>query len=280
MKFHQFSEFVYQYAVNISYIEKKIMLLILSPAKTMDMSTVDGMPAGHRPQFFDDAEFLAAQMRRYSADDLARMLAVSTRLADINYRRYQDFDKPETAVKQAIVAYDGSVFKAMDVSSFSADDMEYADRHLRIISTLYGLLRPLDEIKAYRIAFQLKLDGTGGNLYDYWREKLTDALIADAQLSGGSIVTLCSLDVLAALDMDRLSREVGMVNVEFKEYRGGKFQVVRTYAKVARGVMARYIIKNRIDRPEELTQFTWSGFKFNEQKSDDQNFVYTRVDDK
>ena len=180
------------------------MLIILSPAKMMDMSpTPAGLPVTD-PEFRNDAELLAAKMRRYSAADLATLLKVSPKLAQENYLRYQNFDDPSTPAKQAILAYVGSVFQHIDPATLSVPDLEYAQSHVRMISTLYGLVRPFDRIKAYRIAFGLKLPGMPGSLYDYWRPLLTDPLIGTVRGAGGVLVNLASLDVLGALDMDRI----------------------------------------------------------------------------
>ena len=147
------------------------MLVILSPAKTMDMSVVEQEFPGSTPKYTAEAEYLAEQMRRFSESQLEKMLKISPKLAAENYERYQRFGSLSNPRKQALLAYNGSVFKAIDPNSFSLEDLKYAQDRVRIISTLYGLVRPLDLIQAYRIAFAVKLDGA--NLYDYWVPKLT-----------------------------------------------------------------------------------------------------------
>ena len=252
------------------------MLIILSPAKMMDMSpTPAGLPVTD-PEFRNDAELLAAKMRRYSAADLATLLKVSPKLAQENYLRYQNFDDPSTPAKQAILAYVGSVFQHIDPATLSVPDLEYAQSHVRMISTLYGLVRPFDRIKAYRIAFGLKLPGMPGSLYDYWRPLLTDPLIGTVRGAGGVLVNLASLDVLGALDMDRIRGQVRVVTPEFQERRDGRFETVRTYAKMARGEMTRYILQQRIETPEALKGFEWEGFRFNEAASGPERYLFTR----
>lgn len=252
------------------------MLIILSPAKTMDMSEVKGVLTGTKSLFENDAEVIASRMKRFSEEELGELLKVSPQLAKINYQRYQHFDDQNTPRKQALLAYDGSVFKAIDASSFSNDDFIYAQSHLRIISTLYGLVRPLDLIKAYRIAFYLKLE-TNKDLYAYWLPRLTTPLIQDAKEAGNIIVNLASLDVLGALQMDKVKKEVSIITPEFKELRNGKYETIRTYAKVARGEMSRYILLNRIELPEQLKLFSWKGFSFNNELSNDKNYLFTRI---
>lgn len=258
------------------------MLIILSPAKTMNMSRGELALPGTQPMFDAEAEFLAHKMAHYSASELETLLKISPKLAQINYERYQQFDVPkplgsaELSCKQALYAYDGSVFKAIAPQEFTAADLAYAQDRVRIISTLYGLVRPLDQIKAYRIAFNLKIDGLPGNLYDYWHGKLTDSLIHDTQQVGGVLVNLASLDVQAALAWSQLQDQLTIITPEFKELKNGKYEVIRTYAKIARGAMTRYIIQHRAQTPHSLQAFTWRGYAFNPALSDATNYIYTR----
>lgn len=253
------------------------MLIILSPAKTMDMTekTVKIQPT--TPLFEQDAESLAKVMRQYSVEELEKLLKISETLAKENYQRYQHFDAPDNPAVPAILAYNGSVFKSMNPSAFSEPDFSYAQDHLRIISTMYGIVRPLDKIKAYRIAYPLKLKGMGGkSLYDYWQPKLTAPLIKDVRKAGGILVNLASLDVLGSLNMEMLKQEVKVITPEFQEERDGKYETIRTYAKLARGVMTRYILTNRIEKPEQLKEFEWERFRFNEKISESDKFIFTR----
>lgn len=251
---------------------------MLSPAKTMDMSSkgTAGLPQGTEPIYEKDAQELAAAMRRFSEADLAKMLKISPALAAQNYERYQLFGRPYNPRKEAIAAYNGSVFKAIDVATLSNDDLLYAQDRLRIVSTLYGLVRPLDRIEAYRIAFSLKLFPDRGTLYDYWLPKLTEPLIADVKKAGGVLVNLASLDIQGALHMDEVRKAVKVVTPEFQELRDGKYETVRTYAKICRGVMTRHIIQQRIESPDELVKFMWNGFAFNPEISDDEHYIFTR----
>lgn len=253
------------------------MLIILSPAKTMDMAALTTRLPGTKPIYRAEAEELASRMRDYSVSGLEKLLKISGKLAEINYQRYQQFDQPGTPEKQAIFAYDGSVFKEVEPGTFSAADLEYAQGHLRIISTLYGLVKPLDLIKAYRIAFSLKLKGLKEkDLYEYWLPKLTTPLSEDARKSGGIIINLASLDVLGSLQMNELARSVRIITPEFQECRNGKYQTVRTYAKMARGAMTRHIIRNRIESPEKLKKFEYKGFIYNTGLSDEDHYIFTR----
>lgn len=254
------------------------MLILLSPAKTMNMSSegTAALPPATEPVYEKEARELAAAMRRFSEAELAKMLKISPALAAQNYERYQLFGRPSNPRKEAIVAYNGSVFKAMDAATLSKDDLLYAQDRLRIVSTLYGLVRPLDKIEAYRIAFSLKLFPGRGNLYDYWLPKLTGPLIADVKKAGGVLVNLASLDIQGALHMDEVRKAVRVVTPEFQELREGRYETVRTYAKICRGAMTRHIVRQRIESPDELVTFMWNGFAFNPEISDAERYVFTR----
>ncbi|MFR7877181.1 MAG: YaaA family protein [Butyricimonas paravirosa] len=249
------------------------MLVILSPAKTMDMSVVE-QNFGTTPEYTAEAEYLAEHMRHFSASELKKMLKISPKLAAENYERYQRFGSLSNPRKQALLAYNGSVFKAIDPNSFSLEDLK-CSRSCRIISTLYGLVRPLDLIQAYRIAFAVKLDGA--NLYDFWVPKLTTPLLEDVRKVGGIMVNLASMDIQGALKMDELRKEVRVITPEFQEWRDGKYETVRTYAKIARGTMTRYIVMNRVEEPEELKAFNEDGYTFNADLSDEERYFFTRI---
>lgn len=242
------------------------------------MSMVEKEIPGTTPEYATEAEYLAERMRCFSASDLEKMLKISDKLARENYERYQRFGSLSNPRKQALLAYNGSVFKAIDPASFSVDDFKYAQDHLRVISTLYGLVRPLDLIQAYRIAFAVKLNGgDGGDLYDYWVPKLTAPLLDSVHSAGGILVNLASLDIQGALQMKVIREKVRVITPEFQEWRDGKYETIRTYAKVARGIMTRYILLNRVEDPEELKSFRWDGFTFNPELSDEEHYFFTRV---
>lgn len=253
------------------------MLILLSPAKTMDDQPGKNDPAGTFPLFKEDALLIASHIREYSRDQLQILLQLSNKLTDINYERYQQFTSPQAPQRPALLAYAGSVFKHLNPGTFSPKDYQYAQSHVRIVSTLYGLLRPLDLIQAYRIAFKLKIKGMKEkDLYEYWYPKLTTPLIEDTQKSGGILVNLASLDIQAALDMEQLGREVRVITPEFKELRNGKYETIRTYAKMARGEMTRYILLNRLTKPEELQKFQWDGFRYNARLSEGDRYIFTK----
>lgn len=257
------------------------MLIILSPAKTMDMSA---FLVGNKdlpkttPSFINDSIFLVSKMRNLSIDELKKQLKISDSIAKINFDRYQSFDI--STPKQAIFAYNGSVYKAIKAKDFSTEQLKYAQDRIRIISTLYGSIRPLDMIKAYRIAFDMHLEGIDGNLYDYWLPKLTDSLIEDAHNAGNIIINLASMEIMGSIDTEKLEKKIRVITPEFKEYKDGKYETVRTYTKIARGEMTKYIIQNRIEEPEKLKKFTWKEFTYNDKLSNKTTYIFTRTNNK
>ncbi len=252
------------------------MLILLSPAKTMNMEPQERRLPSSRPRYEKEAEYLASEMRKFSAPQLGKLLKINDSLAQVNFERYQHFGSASNPEKQALFAYDGSVFRHIDPAGMTDDDLLYAQERLRIVSTLYGLVRPLDLIQAYRIAFTLRLGDGNGDLYDYWYPKLTEPLIETARKAGGIVINLASQDVMAALDTDRIRQQVGMIDAEFQEHRNGRYETVRTYAKMARGEMTRFILRNRIESPEGMKAFGWNGFAFDERLSSHEKIIFTR----
>lgn len=251
------------------------MLILLSPAKTMDLSSTVEVPKGTQPQFATEAAEIVMQMLPYSVDELEGILGVSSKLAVQNYRRYQDFHSKDASSLQALLAYTGTVFKHIAPKDFSAEDFMYAQQNLRIVSSVYGLVRPLDYIKAYRMEYSVKLPGLDKGLYEYWRPKLTLPLIREVKKNGGVLVNLASLDVQDAFDWETFENKIMLITPEFKEWRNGKFETVRTYAKMARGEMTRFILKNRIEHHEELKNFSWEGFTFRPELSNESRYIFT-----
>lgn len=246
------------------------MLIILSPAKTMDMKTLGDTYPFTWPLFQQDADLLVGKMQQYGVEELQKLLKVSKSLAEENYNRYQKFDQADTPMKQALFAYNGSVFKTMQTDTIPVADLGYIQDHLRIVSVLYGLLRPLDLIKAYRLAYTLKLKGLNlKNLYEYWLPKLARLINIPSERFTSPI--------RGAFDEKELRAQVRVITPEFQEWRNGKYETIRTYAKQARGAMTRYILLHRLETPEEIIRFEWEGFQFNKEISDTERYIFTRA---
>lgn len=203
-------------------------------------------------------------------------MRVNAKIAAENRLRFHDFCSEDNRPMPAIGAYTGAVFKRILPKDFTADDFRYAQEHLRITSFLYGLLRPLDGIKPYRLEGDVCLPEKGGvSMFDYWKPLLTDCFIAEIKRQGGALVNLASGEMKDLFDWKRVEKEVRVVTPEFRIWKDGGLKTVVIYAKMCRGEMVRYIIKERVDSPESLRGFSWEGFAFDEKRSTDDHLLFT-----
>ncbi|TFV93242.1 peroxide stress protein YaaA [Algoriphagus kandeliae] len=250
------------------------MLILISPAKTLDYSTPK-IDKYSQPDFTTDIKSLVGVMKKKSAKDIAKLMSVSENLAQLNEERYKTFQKDFTPdnSKQALLAFKGDVYTKIDVDNYSEEDFEFAQEHLRILSGLYGLLKPLDLIQPYRLEMGTKLETKKGkNLYEYWDKKIAKAINAAAE--GAPIINLASQEYFKAVDLNTLKSPV--INIHFKEYRDGEHKVIGLFAKQARGKMTNFAIKNRITYPEDLKTFNEEGYEFSEPLSSDSDWVFVR----
>ena len=250
------------------------MLLVISPAKTLDYSHPE-YSAQTQPDFTSEVKDLVGVLRKKSAKQISKLMHLSDSLSILNEERYQTFTEtfsPDNS-KQAILAFKGEVYAKMEADSFTAEDLEFAQQHLRILSGLYGLLKPLDLIQPYRLEMGTKLKTKkGDNLYDYWGTKISKALNAAGE--GRTLVNLASQEYFKAVDKKTLKMPV--ITIHFKEHKEGSYQVVGFFAKQARGLMTRYAIQNRITDPEQLKVFQEDGYEFAERLSSAQDWVFVR----
>nr|WP_321373686.1 peroxide stress protein YaaA [uncultured Bacteroides sp.] len=252
------------------------MQIIISPAKTINTKSSQKAPAKSIPQFAGEAKEIALHMAQYSVEELEQLLKISPKLALETFKRFEAFHSDEAPSLQALLAYTGMVFKHIAPTDFSDEDFLYAHEHLRIASPFYGLVRPLDMIKAYRMEYDVKLPELGNiSMADFWKSKLTLPFIEDVKNSGGVLVNLASMDIQPSFDWKHVEKEVRVITPEFKMWKKGKLDTVTIYAKMARGEMTRFILKNRIEEPEVLKAFTWEGFAFNQGLSDESRYVFT-----
>ena len=249
------------------------MLILLSCAKTMSDVSKTKTPLTTFPGFRKEAAEVALQMSQFSVEELERLLKVNPKIAVENYRRYQAFHSEGTRELPALLAYTGIVFKRVHPQDFSEEDFCYAQDHLRLTSFCYGLLRPLDMIRPYRL---VRLPEPGNRtMFDYWKPILTDRFIADIKKAGGVLCNLASDEMRGLFDWKRVEKEVRVITPEFHVWKNGKLATVVVYTKMSRGEMTRYILKNRIESVEQLKTFAWEGFEFNEQLSDETKYVFT-----
>ena len=251
------------------------MLIILTSAKTMTGTSKIKAPAGTMPRFAQEANEIALNMAQFSTDDLKKILKLNPKLALENYNRFQEFHTAEVHSLQALLAYTGVVFKNINPKDFTEDDFLYANDHLRIASICYGLLRPLDLIKPYRMEYEVKLPELGeGNMYNYWRPRQTELLIDEVKQSDNILINLASQEIQGAYDWKKVGSTVRIITPEFKVWKDGKAQTIVIYMKMASGQMTRYILKNRITDPEALKNFSWEGFTYDESLSNGDNWVF------
>lgn len=256
------------------------MLVVVSPAKALDFSPVDLPVAVTSPRLLTHAVELAGSAKERTRADFKKLMHLSDSLADLTYERFQAMNvmAVEQDAKAAAFAYAGDTYRGLDVSQFDIGDIEYAQSHFRILSGLYGLLRPLDLIKAHRLEMGTKLaTKRGKDLYAFWGEEIASLLNADCVTSGGDqvIVNCASVEYFKSVDRDALVPPV--YEMVFKEEKAGVAKVISFYAKQARGTMARFIVKNRIERVEELKGFAEDGYVFREKESSATRYVFSRL---
>ncbi len=239
------------------------MLILLSCAKTMSANSKAKVPFASVPRFQKEADDIAFQMSQFSVDELEKLLRVNAKIAVDNYKRYQQFHSLDAKKLPAMLSYTGIVFKKLNPIDFTTDDYDYAQHHLRLTSFCYGLLRPADAIVPYRLEGDAKLPELGGiTLFEYWRKILTDTFIADINEAGGVLCNLASDEMRGLFDWKRVLQAVKVVTPEFSVMKNGKRTTIVVYTKMMRGLMTRYIIKNRIANLEELKQFQAEGFQY------------------
>jgi len=250
------------------------MLILISPAKTLDYSSPQ-IKLSTQPEFQTDTRVLVSLMKKKSAKDISELMHVSDNLAELNEERFKAFQKDFSFEnsKQALLAFKGDVYTRIDVENYSKEDFEFAQDHLRILSGLYGLLKPLDLIQPYRLEMGIKLENKKGkNLYEFWGKKIAKAINAAAQ--NRPVVNLASQEYFKAVDVKTLKSP--LTTIHFKEYKDDSYKVVGFFAKQARGMMTNFAIKNRITDPETLKTFNQEGYEFSERLSSPQDWIFVR----
>ena len=248
------------------------MLVVLSPAKKLDMSEVDTTATD--PQFADDAKALAKTARGLSQKDLQKLMGISENLAKLNADRFKAFGTMET--KPAALAFAGDTYTGLEATSLDPEEMDYAQDHLRILSGLYGLLRPRDAIEPYRLEMGSRLKTRRGkSLYDYWGDRIAKALNEQAETLGtDTLVNCASQEYFGAVKPDALKLRV--ITPVFMEEKPDGPKVVSFFAKQARGAMARFIVQRRLTDPDSLTEFDTGGYRHRPDLSEPDKPVFVR----
>ena len=254
------------------------MLALVSPAKKLDFNDLAAPLPHTQPDFLGRAENLITAARKLNRADLSRLMKLSDKLTELNFQRFKAFQPPFTTAnaKQAVLAFSGDTYVGLDATSLGEDDLVYAQEHLRILSGLYGLLRPLDLIQPYRLEMGSRLrNAEGADLYDFWGDDLADAI--DEAVSDHSepvVINLASNEYFKAARPKHMQTRV--ITPVFKEVKDGEAKVLGLFAKRARGMMARYMIKNRVEKSDKLKKFKDGGYAFQKHLSDADTWVYTR----
>ncbi|MDT8379175.1 MAG: peroxide stress protein YaaA [Desulfotignum sp.] len=254
------------------------MLIVISPSKTLDFKGRSN-PEHTIPFFKPQISQLLDHMKTLSAKDLELLMKISPKLADLNHDRYQRFQLPLTPdnSRQALLAFKGDVYQGIQVDNYSDSDIQFAQGHLRILSGLYGLLRPLDLIQPYRLEMGTRLSGPWGkNLYDFWADAITDRINQELEQSKGEniLINLASNEYFKAIQPGHLNTPV--LHIHFKEKMNHTLKVIGIHAKRARGLMADFIIKHQIRNPEKLKTFTRGGYEWNPAHSCDTEWIFAR----
>jgi len=260
------------------------MIIVVSPAKALDFESPLATGKNSGPNHLKKSSELVEVLSNKSPDDLRSLMSISESLADLNFERYKDWSLPFTTenARPAVLSFSGDTYIGLDAAaSFSESDYEFAQKTLRILSGLYGVLRPLDLIQPYRLEMGTKLETEhGSNLYDYWGDTITDSLNKDLDQSPGEnvLINLASNEYFKSVRVDQLQCEI--ITPSFLDRKeGGDYKTVSFYAKRARGSMASWIIKNRIPSPEDFSDFSENGYSFCEERSSVISPVFTRTND-
>ncbi len=261
------------------------MLMVVSPAKKLDESPWQPIEPKEGlelfpscPQFLQQAAELVEQLKLLGPHDIAQLMRLSEQLAELNYERYQAWQLPfpDEKAKPAVYMFKGDVYQGLDIEHLPIESITYLQNHLRILSGLYGLLRPLDQILPYRLEMGTKFaNSKGKDLYTFWGELLTDALNQElSQQPGKVLVNLASNEYFKAIKPKKLQGRV--ITPVFKDWKNGQYKIISFYAKKARGEMARYAALNRIEQVEDLKYFDLDGYHFDPAGSSENQWLFTR----
>ena len=255
------------------------MLLVISPAKSLDFESRPTTRKFSQPEFLDDARLLIDELKDLSPGEISDLMGISTKLGELNCDRYNEWVLPFTRdnAKQAALAFRGDVYVGMQAWDYSERDFTWAQRRVRILSGLYGVLKPLDLIQPYRLEMGVSLPNPRGkNLYEFWGDRLSETLGSELENHRSKLlINLASNEYWNVLDPGRIGAS-RVVRPVFKDLKNGRYKFISFYAKKARGLMASYIVKNRIDTMRGLKDFDWGGYRYCDAESSRDEFVFLR----
>ncbi|MFT7235795.1 MAG: cytoplasmic iron level regulating protein YaaA (DUF328/UPF0246 family) [Methylophagaceae bacterium] len=253
------------------------MLTVISPAKTLDFESQPITTCHTQPKFLGQSQLLINELKQLSVPGVATLMKLSDKLAGLNMARFQSWATPFSLdnSKQAVLAFKGDVYTGLDAETMDEDGFEFAQQHLRILSGLYGVLKPLDLIQPYRLEMGTQFaNAKGKNLYQFWGGQLREEIETEASQSDAVIVNLASNEYFKALEAKKLRTRI--ITPVFKDAKNGQYKIISFYAKKARGLMSRYIIDHRINDPEQLKNFDSDGYCLSAEMSDGDSWVFIR----
>ena len=254
------------------------MIVVISPAKTLYEHAPINLGKYSQSEFLPEAEKIVSVLKKKKPAQLAKMMDISTKLAEQNFHRFQEWSLPFTPENswQAILMFNGDVYQGLKAETFSNTDFDTAQQYLRILSGVYGLLKPLDLIQPYRLEMGTKITiANKKSLYDFWKTKITTKLNEElAEYGQKELINLASNEYFSAIHIKKLNARI--ITPAFKEHKDGQYQMVSFFAKKARGLMSRFIIQNQLTDPEELKAFDLEGYYFNNHIPKENNWVFTR----
>ena len=241
------------------------MKILISPAKSLDFENNVETSISSKPIFADQALKINNTIKNLSAPDLSSLMNISPKLSELNWSRNQEFQKIDSKEKEAIFAFNGDVYDGIDANTINISNHEKLQNSLRILSGLYGILKPFDKIKAYRLEMGTRISINGSkNLYDFWKENVTNSLVNEAN-ENEIIVNLSSNEYFSVIDKSLISNTI--VNPQFKDFKNGKLKIISFYAKKARGLMTRFLIDNDINSLSDIESFNSSGYMFSQNET-------------
>ncbi len=241
------------------------MKILISPAKSLDFENNVETSISSKPIFADQAHKINNTIKNLSAPDLSSLMNISPKLSELNWSRNQEFQKIDSKEKEAIFAFNGDVYDGIDANTINKSNHEKLQNSLRILSGLYGILKPFDKIKAYRLEMGTKISINGSkNLYDFWKENVTKSLVNEVN-ENDIIVNLASNEYFSVIDQSLISNSI--VNPQFKDFKNGKLKIISFYAKKARGLMTRFLIDNEINSLSDIESFNSSGYMFSQNET-------------
>jgi len=252
------------------------MKIVISPAKSLNFTSDVPTIKFTESTYLKEAEVVMKKLKKFSPKELSELMSISDKLAALNWQRNQDWQLPfdVSNARQAVYAFDGDVYSGLDVYSLPLDKLDVLQQKLRILSGLYGILKPLDLMQEYRLEMGTKMAvGTKSNLPNYWKDKVTNSLNNEMK-EGDFLINLASKEYFNAVDVKKIKAQI--ITPEFKDYKDGKLKMISFFAKKARGLMVRYIIDKNVETIDDLKQFDYEGYRFDANLSKENQILFTR----